>query len=56
MPSVEIIEIIYENGWRVIAEIETDDGRVVGPQFVDLPETASVDEIKTAILEQYNQD
>lgn len=53
MPSVEIIEIIYENGWRVIAEIETDDGRVVGPQFVDLPESASVDEIKGAILAQY---
>jgi hypothetical protein len=55
MPSVAIIEMVYENGWRVIAEIDTDDGRVVGPQFVDLPETASVDEIKTAILDQYNQ-
>ena len=56
MPSVEIIEMVFKDGWRVIAEIDTDDGLVVGPQFVDLPESASVDEIKDAILAQYNQD
>lgn len=53
MPSVEIIEMVYEDGWRVIAEVDTDDGMIVGPQFVDLPETASVEEIKEAILAQY---
>jgi hypothetical protein len=55
MPHVSIIEKQYDNGWRVLVEIETDDGKRVGPHSVGLPETATDAEIEAAILAEYTE-
>ena len=53
---VKLLNKYYDNGWYITAEVSIDEGSIVGPQFVDLPESATDSELELAILIQYVTD
>lgn len=53
---VKLLNKYYDNGWYITAEVLTSGGSIVGPQFVDLPESATDSELELAILIQYVTD
>lgn len=43
----------FDNGWNVDCAVDTDTGTRAGLHYVDLPEEATDDDIKAAIIAQY---
>lgn len=50
---VTIVSKTYSNGWYVECRVETDSGSRSGTEYVNLPEEATDEELKEAILASY---
>lgn len=54
--KVIIIEKHFtESGWMVIASIESDDGSRTGPHLLELPESTTDEQLKSAVASLYGQ-